>query len=121
MICFQCNKEIADGDGIKYNHRYICEDCYLDNTVVTRTCDPESVRMTKNMESLGISSGKISPAQEKIVEIVGRTGGITPERLSKELGVPADELQRDLAALRQMRRIQGEKRGEERYIVKYRS
>ncbi len=121
MICSQCGKEISKGDEIKYNHKFICEDCYLDNTVVTRTCDPESVRMSRNMESLGISSGKISPSQARIVEVVEKNGAVTPENLSKELGVPADELQRDLAALRHMRRIKGEKRGEDRYIILYNS
>lgn len=119
MKCFQCGQEIEKGEEIKCNHRFLCEDCYLDNTIVVRTCDPESVRIAKNMESLGIASGKLSPEQSRVVEIVKSKGGVTPEYLLKELDMRPDELERVLASLRHIRRIKGEKRGDERYITLY--
>ncbi len=119
MNCYQCGEEIPRGEGIKYNRWMMCEDCYLDNTIVVRTCDPESTRIAKNMEGFGMLTGKANPLETKILEIVEKTGGETPLNLSKQLKVELKEIQRVLAVLRHMRRTKAEKRGEEKYIVLY--
>ncbi len=120
MKCNICNNDLARGEEIKWErNKFICEDCYLDAAMPVRTCDPESVRIARNMQSLGLSTTEVSQIQAQILEVIEETGGVTPEVLAERLQVDPENLQWDLAALRHMRRIKGEKRGEKKYLLLY--
>ena len=122
MKCDICDIDLEKGEGIKWRrNKLICEDCYLDAAMPVRPCDPESVRITRNMQSLGHSTTDINQTQARILEIIEETGGVTPEVLSEQLQISLPDLQWDLAALRHMRRIKGEKRGEQKFLILYRN
>ncbi len=120
MKCNICDIDLEKDEGIKWRrNKLICEDCYLDASMPVHTCDPESDRITKNMQSLGLSTKEINQTQTRIIEIIEKTGGITRGILSEQLQVSPSDLQWDLATLRHMRRIKGEKRGEQNFLMLY--
>ncbi len=119
MKCEICNAEIKKGEETKWERKILCDDCYIDAAIPVHMCDPESVRMAKNMESLGLASGDVSETQARILEIIKKTGGTTREDLAVKIQINNADLQIELAALRHMRKIKGEKRGEQHFVILY--
>ena len=119
MKCALCDVELKRGEELKWERKIVCEDCYLDAAIPVYTCDPESVRMARNMESLGFASGEVSERQAQILEIIKETGGTTHDDLADRLQINLNDLKIELAALRHMRKVKGEKRGEQHFVILY--
>jgi DeoR/GlpR family transcriptional regulator of sugar metabolism len=59
---------------------------------------------------------KLTPVQQKIIEILQNEGPQEPENLCERLQIKKTDIERDIAALRHMRKIKGELRGGKRLI-----
>ena len=59
---------------------------------------------------------KLTPAQQKIVDILQNEEPQKPEKLCERLQIKATDLERDIAALRHMEKIRGELRGGKKLI-----
>lgn len=100
--CDRCGENINAGEEESYNSEILCDDCYMDVLSPTRICDPWAVRHAKlSMDSeVGLTT-----VQQKILEILGETGGVEMSVLAANLDLKAKEVERDLAALRHMEKI----------------
>jgi predicted HTH transcriptional regulator len=89
----------------------------MDALSPARTCDPWAVHSAK---ALGKETGgrfDLTGRQQKILEILGETGGVSPELLGERMNISPMDLERDIAALRHMEKVRGELR-EGRKIIR---
>jgi hypothetical protein len=108
MKCDRCHKDIPEGEERRYYSETLCEDCYMDALSPAKACDPWAVY---NARAFG-DDVELTETQENIINILMDTGGVEPGVLMEKLGLQAKELERELATLRHMEKIRGEKRGD---------
>ena len=102
MKCDRCGCKIEAGDEMEHLGQVLCEDCYMDMLSPARTCDPWAVHSAKSMTG---GQPVLTDIQENILDILGETGGLTPESLAERLGVTQGDIQRELATLRHMEKV----------------
>ena len=119
MRCARCNTEIEPGEEREHLGEVLCEDCYMDELSSVKACDPWAVYAAKSFDKHSGTNSVLTPLQERILKILEETGGIEREELLKRLGdeVWPKDLERELAALRHMEKVRGEKRGD-RVVVR---
>jgi hypothetical protein len=90
----------------------LCEDCYMDALSPVRTCDPWAVHSAKSFEKHMGGTATLSLIQSEIIRILEETGGIQPETLQDKLKdkLTPSQLEREIAALRHMEKVRGERR-----------
>lgn len=116
MKCDQCQTSIEAGEQREIHGRTLCEDCYMDVLSPTRTCDPWAVYHAKSVEE--ISTGvRISDLQSRILDLLEETGGLEPEVICRRLNIDPRRLEREVATLRHMEKVRGE-RVNERVIIR---
>lgn len=102
MQCQKCNAVITDDEAFEFAGRILCEDCYMDALSPARTCDPWATYLgSRQIDQI------LSPGQEKILALLREHKAISPEDLPRLSGLGAQELQREIAALRHMEKIRG--------------
>lgn len=109
MKCEKCNAEILEGEEHEQYGETLCEDCYMDSLSPPRACDPWAVHTAKSLVDQG-GAVELNEIQRKILEILEETGGIEPAELIRRLNIKATDFQREIAALRHVEKIRGEKR-----------
>jgi DNA-directed RNA polymerase subunit RPC12/RpoP len=111
MKCSRCGTELEPGEEMEHLNQIICEDCYMDALSPMRTCDPWAVHSAKSFEKNSGSKDLLTPIQSKIISILKETGGLDSQVLMEKLddGLTHHELERELAALRHMEKIGGER------------
>jgi hypothetical protein len=114
MRCDQCNTPIEPGEEKEHLGRTLCEDCYMDALSPPKGCDPWAVYTAKSCEARAGGNAALTPLQERILGILKETGGVEPRELHKLLGGEPrlKDLERELAVLRHMEKVRGEKRGD---------
>ncbi len=112
MKCDRCSKAIAEGDEREHLGETLCEDCYMDVLSPAKACDPWAVHSAKCFEEHAGGTVTTTPIQKEILRILEETGGIQAEALLERLGgkLTPSELKREVATLRHMERLRGEKR-----------
>jgi hypothetical protein len=107
MKCDRCDIKIPDGEEMFYGGQMLCEDCYMRVVSPARACDPWAVRSAQTLSQLGDSYSTLSEVQERILQIIAETGGVTAEMIAQRLALSLPELERELATLRHMEKIRG--------------
>jgi hypothetical protein len=112
MKCNRCNAEIDQGQEMDHLGQTLCEDCYMDALSPVRTCDPWAVHSAKSFEKHMGGTATLSLIQSEIIRILEETGGIQPETLQDKLKdkLTPSQLEREIAALRHMEKVRGERR-----------
>ncbi|BBO78571.1 hypothetical protein DSCW_59880 [Desulfosarcina widdelii] len=112
MKCNRCGVEIAPGEEREHLDQIICEDCYMDALSPMRTCDPWAVHSAKSFEKHSGGKEVLTPVQSKILSLLKETGGLESCALLEALDVKmtSKELEREIAALRHMEKIGGERK-----------
>lgn len=112
MKCSRCSAEIEPGEERKHLDQIICEDCYMEVLSPMRTCDPWAIHSAKSFEKHSDSKDLLTPIQSKILGILKQTGGAEAQVLLEKLNnkLTPNELDRELAALRHMEKIGGERK-----------
>jgi hypothetical protein len=112
MKCNRCNAEIDQGQETEHLGQTLCEDCYMDALSPVRTCDPWAVHSAKSFEKHMGGTATLSLIQSEIIRILEETGGIQPEILQDKLKdkLTPSQLEREIAALRHMEKVRGERR-----------
>ncbi len=113
MKCERCGAEIKQGEEREYYGEVLCEDCYMDALSPTRVCDPWAVYTAKSLSGKNVLLNEV---QQKILRILGETGGIEVEALAEKLNMKEKDLQRELAALRHMEKVRAEMRNGRKVI-----
>ena len=81
-----------------------------------RVCDPWAVYSAMTFVKGAAADLKLTPVQQKIVDILQNEGPQEPENLCERLKIKETDLERDIAALRHMEKIRGELRGGKKLI-----
>lgn len=119
MKCHKCGTEIEQGEEREHLGNWLCEDCYMDALSPTKSCDPWAVHSAKKLEEYSGGEVILTPVQTEILRILQENGGMERPALLDRLGgkLTETELDRELAALRHMEKIRGEKRGDKIYVM----
>ena len=117
MKCERCKKVVAEGEQRALHGQILCEDCYMDLLSPLRACDPWAVHSAMTFVKGAASDLKLTPVQQKIVDILEHEGPQELENLCERLKIKKTDLERDIAALRHMEKIRAELRDGEKYIV----
>ncbi|MCA9993378.1 MAG: hypothetical protein KDE29_20475 [Anaerolineales bacterium] len=107
MKCDRCGEPIPAGDEMEHYGETLCEVCTMRALSPARACDPWAVRSAQTLSQLDDSYAALSEVQEKIVQVLAETGGVTAEVLAQKLALSLPELERELATLRHMEKIRG--------------
>ncbi len=115
MPCEACGATVNEEELVVHLGQKLCEDCLMDAMSPTRTCDPWAVHSAKNCERF--SPTELTPVQDRLLAAISRDKGMTRPDLLAELAIGEKELEREIAALRHMEKLRGEKRGNQVFIV----
>ena len=116
MQCKRCKSVIHEGEQNELRGQILCEDCYMDLLSPLKTCDPWAVHSAKSFLKNGSTNLKLSPIQQKILEIIQDEGPQEPANLCERIQIKETDLERDIAALRHMEKIRGELKGGKKFI-----
>ena len=107
MTCDRCGEQIPAGDEMDYHGRILCESCYMGVLSPAVACDPWAVQSAQTLSRMGSKYSGLNAVQEKILQLLGETGGIEPAEVAERLGLSIPELSREIATLRHMEKIRG--------------
>jgi hypothetical protein len=110
MQCERCKSAIPEGEEMELHGQVLCEDCYLDLLSPSRVCDPWAVHSAKTFLNNTGSELNLTSIQRKILAILQNEGPQEIVNLCKSLQIKATDIERELAALRHMEKIRGERK-----------
>jgi hypothetical protein len=102
MKCERCKTVVPEGEQRVLHGQNLCEDCYMDLLSPLRVCDPWAVHSAVTSVKGAAADLKLTPVQQKIVEILQNDGPRKPANLCARLKIKYTDLERDIAALRHM-------------------
>lgn len=112
-VCESCQATVEPEDIHEYAGQNLCDDCYMDALSPARSCDPWAVYTATRLPEQ-----ELNPAQEKILALLQKQGRALPAELMQATGLDNNGLQRELAALRHMELVRGEKLPDGRVAVR---
>jgi hypothetical protein len=107
MKCERCKKVVPEGEQRALHGQILCEDCYMDLLSPLRVCDPWAIHSAMTFVKGTAADLKLTPVQQKIVDILQHDGPQEPANLCASLQIKYTDLERDIAALRHMQKIRG--------------
>jgi len=119
MKCERCKTVVAEGEQRALHGQTLCEDCYMDLLSPLRVCDPWAVYSAKTFVKEEAAVLKLTPVQQKIVDILQNEGPQELENLCERFQIKKTDIERDIAALRHMEKIRGELRGGKKLIRRW--
>jgi len=119
--CDVCGEEIPEEDSFSYAGRTLCEDCYIDEKMKLKACDPMGVRSAKVLEEMTGKSGEesLTNEQREIYEYIKSHNGARKNELAEQFDIKEQEIENIFAILRRFELVKGEKRGEQIYLVPF--
>jgi hypothetical protein len=115
--CTRCRLECDEAELRDALEQRLCEDCYIDNVELSKTCDPWAVHSAKNLvASQGL---RLTSDQERILELVKTEKEIGFPEAASRLGMTDKQLQEDFTVLRHMELLRAAKRGDGKVITLY--
>lgn len=110
MICDRCGEHIPAGEEMEHFGQTVCEECYMQALSPARACDPWAVRSAQSLSQLDKAYSELSETQAEILQVLKETGGSERELIAERLEMTLSELEREIATLRHMEKVQGELR-----------
>lgn len=106
MQCSKCKAQISEGEEREYNHKSLCEDCYIDELSPTKFCDPWADYSAKSFIENNPDTA-LTENQILIIETIKKNGEVDPLILMKKLRdkIPPEIGERETAALNRMGKI----------------
>ena len=118
MKCDRCGKDVVAGDEYEHLGEKICEDCYMDLRNPAQPCDPWAVKLAKGEKGQD-GEVELTGVQGKIVEELKKDKFVTPDDMARRLGIEMKELKKEVATLRHMELVRGEKRDGVVYLTSF--
>jgi hypothetical protein len=113
--CTRCQAECDETELRDFSEQRLCEDCYIDNVELSKTCDPWAVHSAKNLvASQGL---RLTPGQEKLLELVKAEKEIGFPEAAQRLELTEKQLQEDFTVLRHMELLRAAKKGHGKVIA----
>ena len=113
--CTRCRVECDEAELRNFSDQRLCEDCYIDNVELSKTCDPWAVHSAKTL--VATQGLRLTPDQEKLVELVKAEKEIGISEAAKRLGMTERLLQENFTVLRHMELLRGAKKGDGKVIT----
>ncbi|MEW6500852.1 MAG: MarR family transcriptional regulator [Thermodesulfobacteriota bacterium] len=108
MQCDKCQAPIPAGEEESIHGRTVCEECLMDILSPARTCDPWAVRSAQQtMATMADGVPQLTPRQERILALLAGSDGLAPDDLARQLGLKAQDVERELATLRHLEKVRG--------------
>jgi hypothetical protein len=119
MLCAKenCRAEIEEGEERDFHGQLLCDDCYMDALSPARTCDPWAVRSAGMAKECGDATEYKGSLQQKILDLIKKTGGLSINELAGKLAVRPGDIEREIAALRHMEKIRAAMQDGKKVIV----
>jgi len=99
MKCERCKTVVPEGEQRALHGQILSEDCYMDLLSPLRVCGPWTVHSAMTFVKGAAADLKLTPAQQKIIDILHNEGPQKPKKLCERLQIKATDLERDIAAL----------------------
>ncbi len=115
MLCDRCGADVEPEEIREHAGQKLCEDCYLEAITQIKACDPWAVHLAKSDKGRGSLS--LTPAQERLYQLVKEKKEIAFPEAARELGLNEEEVRREFATLRHMEILRAFKRGDEVLIT----
>ena len=113
--CTRCRLECDEAELRDVLEQRLCEDCYIDNVELSKTCDPWAVHSAKNLvASQGL---RLTSDQERLLELVKTEKEIGFPEAASRLGMTDKQLQEDFTVLRHMELLRAAKKGDGKVIT----
>ncbi|MEW5914586.1 MAG: hypothetical protein AB1814_18670 [Thermodesulfobacteriota bacterium] len=103
-VCDNCSAAVEPDEIHEFAGKSLCDDCYMDAINPARACDPWAVYTASRLPEQ-----VLNPAQEKIMALIQAQGRALPEEMMRATGLDEAGLKRELATLRHMELIKGER------------
>lgn len=116
MKCDRCGGTVRADESRKHQGQALCEDCYIDCLSPVKACDPWAVFTAKSFSQGRGTALELTETQSDILEILGETGGASPEEVARRLKIKSPDLEREIATLRHMEKVRGELRSGEKIL-----
>jgi hypothetical protein len=114
-ICSRCKADCDETELRDLSDQQLCEDCYIDNVELSKTCDPWAVHSAKNLvASQGL---RLTPDQEKLFELVKAEKEIGFPEAAERLGLSEKRLREDFTVLRHMELLRAAPKGNSKVIA----
>lgn len=119
MICEKCQENISQREVYRHAGRNLCEDCYIEEKSVPKTCDPMAVRSAKiAREKLGQKGEEgLLPVQRNIYNYLKEHGKATAEQIAREFNLNKTEMEKNFSVLRHCELVKGMKQGNKVYLT----
>ena len=91
MKCERCKTVVPEGEQRALHGQILCEDCYMDLLSPLRVCDPWAVHSAMTFVKGAAADLKLTPVQQKIVDILQHEGPQEPENLCERLQIKETE------------------------------
>jgi hypothetical protein len=115
--CTRCRLECEETELREVSGQQLCEECYIDNIELSKTCDPWAVHSAKNLvASQGL---RLTADQERLLELIKTEKEIAFPEAASRLGMTEKQLQEDFTVLRHMELLRAAKRGDGKAIALY--
>jgi hypothetical protein len=121
VICANCGKMVPKKWTFENTQGIICEDCYMDKEQKIKSCDPMAVHSAKIVRELSGQKGTdgLSELQKQIYEFVQSKGKVEQNDLLQTFKLTTQELDNQIAILRQCELVKGKKIDDKVYLVPF--
>ena len=117
--CQICGCEITEKETYLFNGKTLCEDCHMEETHPVTVCNPWPVLSAKKLKKPGSQKAEeqLDEPQKAIYSYVMLKKRVTVRELCDQFNISMVKLQNQMAVLRHLELVKGQKDGKKRYIV----
>ena len=115
MDCQRCGTKLTAGETREHDGKELCEDCYIAAVSPPQACDPWAVHLAKSDK--GRSGVQLTPAQQKLYDLVKKRGMISFPEAASHLGLTEEEVRREFATLRHLELLRSHKQRQQVLIA----
>ena len=121
IICANCGESVPKKWTFEDPKGIICEDCYMDKEQKLKSCDPMAVHSAKTVRELTGQKGTdgLSDLQKQIYELIKSEGKVESDGLAQKFKLTTQELENQVAILRQCELVKGKKEDDKIYLVPF--
>lgn len=121
IICSKCGESVPKKWTFEDPSGIICEDCYMDKEQKLKACDPMAVHSAKTVRELTGQKGAegLTDLQKQIFDLVKSKGQVEYNDLVQTFKLSNQELDNQIAILRQCELVKGQKENDKTYLVPF--
>jgi hypothetical protein len=116
MQCEKCKNNIAEGEDRQLHGQVLCEDCYMVLLSPAKACEPWAVYSAKSFAKNQDYESQLTPLQQEILAVLRKEGPTEPGEIRARLQIEESDLEREIATLRHMEKLQGQLKEGKRLI-----